>query len=380
MSFLHGIEVIEIDHGPRPIRTASSSVIGLVGTAPNADATAYPINTPVLITGSQSAIKTLGDIGTLAPALDGIFDQTGAAVVIARVEQGENAAETQGNIIGNNIEKTGMWALTGAMSKVGVQPRILIAPGFTHIAAVTTELIAVANRLRAIVVADGPNTTDAEAITFSGGFGSDRLYIVDPQVQVSRKGVIVSEPVSARVAGLIAKSDNEHGFWRSPSNQEIHSIVGIARPIDFLFGDRNVSANLLNEKNVTTIIRQNGFRLWGNRSTASDPKYAFLSVRRTADMIFDSILRAHLWAVDRNISKTYIEDVVESVTNYLRELQNLGAILGGECWADPKLNTPESLAQGKVYFDFDFGPSCPAERLTFRAQINNDYLSKIFTK
>ena len=49
-----------------------------------------------------------------------------------------------------------MWAFTGVMSKLGVQPRILIAPGFTSTAAVTTELIFVANRLRAVVIADGP--------------------------------------------------------------------------------------------------------------------------------------------------------------------------------------------------------------------------------
>lgn len=34
-------------------------------------------------------------------------------------------------------------------------------------------------------------------------------------------------------------------------------------------------------------------------------------MRRTADLINDSLLRAHLWAVDRNITKTYIDDVIE---------------------------------------------------------------------
>ena len=36
-SFLHGVEVIEIDTGPRPIQTVRSAVIGLIGTAPRAD-------------------------------------------------------------------------------------------------------------------------------------------------------------------------------------------------------------------------------------------------------------------------------------------------------------------------------------------------------
>ncbi|MDX8355554.1 hypothetical protein [Cognatiyoonia sp. IB215182] len=36
MAFLHGVEVIEIDAGPRPFQTIKSSVIGILGTAPDA--------------------------------------------------------------------------------------------------------------------------------------------------------------------------------------------------------------------------------------------------------------------------------------------------------------------------------------------------------
>jgi phage tail sheath protein FI len=53
-TFLHGVEIVEIDTGPRPIRTARSSVVGIVGTAPNADPAAFPINTPVLVAGNRT--------------------------------------------------------------------------------------------------------------------------------------------------------------------------------------------------------------------------------------------------------------------------------------------------------------------------------------
>ncbi|MDD7806079.1 MAG: phage tail sheath C-terminal domain-containing protein [Endozoicomonas sp. (ex Botrylloides leachii)] len=185
------------------------------------------------------------------------------------------------------------------------------------------------------------------------------------------------QPASARVAGMIARSDNDRGFWWSPSNTEMLGIIGTARPIDFTLGDVNSRANLLNEGNVTTIIRESGFRLWGNRTLGADPKWAFLNVRRTADIIQDSIQRAHLWAVDRNITKTYVENVTDGVNAYLRELKTLGAIAGGECWADKELNTKEVIQAGKVYFDFDFSPYSPAERLTFRSHLTNDYLEEI---
>jgi phage tail sheath protein FI len=400
--FLHGVEVVEIDNGARPIAVARSSVIGLVGTATDLDAVArpasfltdddwnaakaaFPLNTPVLIAGSLREAAKLGAAGTLPAALRGIFDQTGALVVVVRVAEGVGAtaqADTLTNIIGGVAAGTGQYtgisAFLGAESAVKVTPRVLIAHGFSQNAAVANALLTVADRLRGVVVADGPNTDDAAAIAYAGTFGSPRLYVVDPWLKVlSASGVETVEPASARVAGLIAKSDSERGFWWSPSNQELRGVLGTARPVDFAFGDANARANLLNEANVTTVIHQNGYRLWGNRSTSLDPKWAFLSVRRTADIINESLLRAHLWAVDRNLTRTYVADVTDGLNAFIRQLKAQGAVLGGRAWADPDLNTPENLAAGKVFFNFEFTPPAPAERVTFRSQLTNDYLQEI---
>lgn len=397
-TFLHGVEVVQIDDGPRPIQTVRSSVIGLVGTAPNADATAFPLNTPVLIAGNRveaAKLDTLGSgEGTLPDAIDAIFDQTGAVVVVIRVEEGVDAAATLANIIGGVDAATGAYegvhAFLAAESVIGFAPRLLCVPGFTserpedpvtpgtYLAnPVVSELLGIADRLRAVIIADGPDTNDADAIAWAGDFGSKRVYVVDPGVKVLDGTDIVSQPASARVAGIIAKSDAERGFWWSPSNREVYGIMGTTRPVDFALGDANCRANLLNEQNVATIIRQDGYRLWGNRTLSSDPVWAFLSVVRTADMINESLLRAHLWAVDRNITKTYFEDVVAGVNAYLSHLKQIGAILGGKCWADPDLNTPEQLAAGKVYFDFDFTPPTPAEHVTFRSRLVNDYFEEV---
>lgn len=384
--FLHGVEVTEISSGPRTIRTTKSSVIGLIGTAPDADNTVFPLNKPVLIVGSRREAAKLGVTGTLPIAINGIFDQIGAMVIVVRVEAGEDEAETIANIIGGVDSQTGDYkgvqAFLSAESIVHAAPRILIAPGFTHqrpnnqANPVISSMLVIADRLRAVIIADGPNTNDQDAITWRNDFGNARVYVVDPWVKIFTGHEEVVPP-SPYVAGLIARSDNENGFWWSPSNQEIYGIVGTARPVDFTLGDANCRANFLNENEVTTIIHQEGYRLWGNRSCASDPKWAFLSVRRTADLINDSLLRAHLWAVDRNITRTYLDDVVESVNSYLAHLKALGAILGGQCYPDPELNTPANIAQGKVYFDFDFTPPYPAERIVFRSHLINDYIKEL---
>jgi len=384
--FLHGVEVIEVSSGPRTIRTAKSAVIGVVGTAPDADSSLFPLNTPVLIIGNRTEAAKLGLTGTLPEAVNAIFDQIGALIVVVRVAEGVDSDETTTNIIGGVDSETGQYlglqAFLSSESITHVTPRILIAPHYTHdrpegnANPVVTAMIPIAERLRGVIVADGPNTTDQDAITWRTDWGSSRVFIVDPWVK-SYNDVEKAVPASPYVAGLIAKIDNEQGFWWSPSNQVINGIVGTVRPVDFALGDPNTRANFLNENEVATIIRQDGYRLWGNRTCSSDQKWAFLSVRRTADLIHDSLLRAHLWAVDRNINRTYLDDVKESVNAYLAHLKAIGAVLGGECYPDPDLNTPANIAQGKVYFDFDFTPPYPAERISFRSHLINDYIKEL---
>jgi phage tail sheath protein FI len=297
---------------------------------------------------------------------------------------------TSTDIIGGVNETTGAYegvhALLGAESEVHVTPRIICVPGYTHdrpsgqANPVVAELLGIADSLRAVIIADGPNTTDAAAITYREDWGSERVYVVDPWVKVWDEDAddYVDMPASARVAGLIAKTDDEKGFWWSPSNQDLYGIGGSSRAVEFSLGDPNCRANLLNENEVTTIIHRDGYRLWGNRTCSSDAKWAFLNVVRIRDMLHESLLQAHLWAVDRNITKTYVEDVLEGVRSYGRSLIAKEAILGFSAWLDEDLNTPESIASGQIYIDFDFTPAYPAERITFRSHLVNDYISNIF--
>lgn len=484
--FLHGVEVIEIDDGPRPIQTVKSAVIGLVGTAPNslgaiasvltvggavlndglvftakaagkdgdainveavdpgessaalavsvddlaikvalatdadgavvstaaeikaaieaqpaavalvgveilgdgsgdvvpwsksflADGAdeAFPLGEPVVVAGSRLRAAGLGSGGTLPKAIDDIFDQTGALVVVVRVADDADAAQEQANVV------LGMQGFLDSQTKVGYQPRILVAPEFSQYDGVAAELEAKAKRLRAIAYIDcGRTDAYTDAIKRARGFG-DRVELTWPWVTVFDTDLAknVDRPYSARAAGLRARIDAEKGFWWSKSNNEIYGIVGTAQPVDWSLGDPNTLANMLNENKVSTIIREGGFKHWGNRTCSTDPKWVFEQTRRTADLINDSVQRAHLWAVDRNISKTYVEDVVEGVNAYLRELKTLGAILGGVCWVDKELNTPATVQKGLVYFDFDFCPPYPAEHIIFRSRLNNSYIEEVF--
>lgn len=395
-NFLHGVEVVELTSGVRPIQTVRSAVIGLIGTAPTADAAAFPLDTPVLISGSRALAAKLGTSGTLPAAMDGIYQQIGATVIVVRVDAGANDAAAIANVAGNNTAQTGVWAFTKAESLLGLSPKVLCAPGFTHqctltagseVANVVVAQLAslaaggtgVGDRLRAVVIADGPNTTQADAQLYADLHVSDRIYVVDPWVKCTVNGATVTKPASAHVAGVIAKSDAERGFWFSPSNRIIQGILGTSRAVGFFLGDENAEANILNENDVATIIRENGFRLWGNHTTTSDAQLQFLSTRRILDMVNESVMRAHLWAVDRCISRTYLQDVRESVASYLRSLETRGAILGSDVFINPDANTATDVANGQITIDFEFTPAYPAERVRFRSILTNGYIENILT-
>lgn len=85
-----------------------------------------------------------------------------------------------------------------------------------------------------------------------------------------------------------------------------------------------------------------------------------------------------MWAVDRGITRTLVEDIAEGVNDYLSRLKAQGAILGGKCYPSPGLNTPSSVADGKLFMDFEFTPPFPCEHLTFRSKLVNDYIEEIF--
>lgn len=382
--FLHGIEVVQIDDGIRPIQTVKSSIIGFVGTAPEADAAAFPFDTPVLVTGPRKALA-LGASGTLLDAYNAAYAQGVNAVVVVRVDVGASDVEKLANVAGDASAQTGVFALLNASHLTGQKPKILAAPGFTASTStetaspVATNLIAVANRLRAMVVIDGPNTDEATALAVFGLYGSDRLYMVDPAVRILDPVTddYVTRPASGFVAGIISHMDITKGFWWSPSNQLVNGIIGTARPVTFAISDPETEANRLNEAGVATIIRESGFRLWGNRTAASDPLWAFLPVRRTADMIYESIEMALLWAMDRPFSAQLLLDIRDSVQGYLNSLKARGAILGGKVWLDPELNSEANLKAGKLYLDFDIEPPAPLEHLTFRAHRNGSYYEEL---
>ncbi|RMQ63300.1 Major tail sheath protein [Pseudomonas syringae pv. tomato] len=382
MSFFHGVTMTAVDTGARTISLPTSSIIGLVDTFTEAPANSAKANDLVLITSEREAIAAFGPDSAITKACQAIYVRARAVIVACGVAKLDDAASQTSAIIGGvkaDGSRTGLQALLDGKSRFNAQPRLLIAPKHSSILAVGTAMAALADKLRALPIFDGPNTTDEAVMAYAKNFGGKRSFMVDPGVQYwdTAASKTIDAPGSAWVAGLFAWTDAEYGFWASPSNKEFVGITGTKRPIEFLDGDETCRANLLNNANIATIIRDDGYRLWGNRTLSSDPKWAFVTRVRTMDIVMDAILYGHKWAVDRSITATYIKDVTEGLQAFMRDLKNQGAIINFEVFADTELNTASQLEQGKVFWNIRFTDVPPAENPNFRVEVTNQWLTEV---
>ncbi|MGG6295298.1 phage tail sheath subtilisin-like domain-containing protein [Leptolyngbya sp. AN02str] len=500
-NFLHGVETIQIDDGPRSIREVKSAVIGLIGTAPlykvaEGDRT---INTPKLIlSDDREAIRYFGNRAagfTIPAALDAILDHGAGVVVVVNVFDpsehktvaeaisytfsttgtskdkiqlqqvtgtapsqtvvdgttaegltgaftvtnqdasvtyvaatdytinvvtGELARVTGGaitsgqqvqvtytyadpslvqpsDIIGTVDEsgsRTGLKALQDVYSLYGFTPKIIICPGFSELTAVSTEMLAIAEKVRSMALLDAPvGATRDEAIAGRGGaapvgnFGtSSRRAILlynRPQVYDTVTDSNQIEPYSARYAGVMAANDRANGYWWSPSNKEIRSIVGVERTLTAGINDPDSEVNLLNEAGIVTIFNAfgSGLRTYGNRSAAwptDTSALNFISIQRTVDILHESVEYSMLQFLDRPINDAVLDAVVESVNGFIRELILRGALIAGSrCFYDPARNPASQLANGQGVFNLDVMPPPPLERITFESRVNINLLNNV---
>ena len=209
--FHHGVRVIEINEGTRPIRTISTAILGFVATADDADADFFPLNKPVLITSVLTALGKAGTQGTLSKTLDAIKDQGSPLCVVVRVAHHATAGTLASNVIGgvtNGVPK-GLQALRSAKSVVGVTPRILGAPGLDT-QAVATELISLAQALRGFAYLSAWNATTKEAaVNYRNNFGAREAMVIWPEFtgHDTATSTNINLAATARAMGLAESSD-----------------------------------------------------------------------------------------------------------------------------------------------------------------------------
>lgn len=470
--FLHGVEVLEVSSGFRPIRVVRAAVIGLVGIAPKG-----AVNSPTLVSNETQAARFGSQVDgfSIPQALAAIFKQGAGTVIVVNVfdpdtmtatvtdetqttvagsyqldyapigtltvtsndglttyvdgtdysfddfgkvtilnlasipngttlkttyERLDSATVTNAVIIGTVSlagVRTGIKAFEDSFRLFGFNPKILIAPQYSQIAAIATELRVAAATFRGRVLIDAAvGTSVASAISNRSVLGNvfntndKRAVLLFPHL-IDDNGKTM--PYSQYFAGVWTRTIIEQGYQYSPSNKTILGISALEQPVSFNpLNPNGTDANDLNAAGITTVGNSFGTGLitWGNRSASYPTNTApdnFMSVLITADIIDESVLQASMVFLDEPITPALIDAVRESVNAFLRSLIGRGALIDGVdengrptgCYFEESKNPEVEIAAGHITFTLVYMPPTPAERITYDRFIDINFLKSLVT-
>lgn len=406
MSYLHGIEIKETAK-QAVLAEGDSSVIALVGTAPEG-----VVNEVMLITSKAVGVAAFGnDIGgfTIPAALDFIFTHVAAKVLVVNVlanadaeallePGGKMTRDVSGKFATNIYEAVlpepvdyasdiiaGIELLAGIEDQLGLKPNLIIAPGYSQLQPVLAKMVAVAEKLNGFALVDITAANVAAAVTArtAGTYASSSpaLILAYPCILRYNAAEEENQALGLSVAIAVAKAvtDATLGYWISPSNLELSSILETFIPIRSSLVDATADTNLLNGAGIVTVLRRagSGYRVWGNWTAAFPTEKGaevMIAPRAVRMMIREVLIDAAITYLDRNnITKLTVEMIQNNVNAFLRGLIGKGAVNSGECTWDAEKNPAAEISQGKLLFTISvtFGPSL--DKLTFEEVVETQF-------
>lgn len=288
---------------------------------------------------------------------------------------------------------TGLNLVSEVYSRFGYTVGTIIAPGWSHIPAVGQKMAAVADSINghfsAMAIADidtgqAPGYGLAPTVKQNAGFNNPHLIACYPAVKFQMGTETSVHHLSTHLAGVMATqaTRNRDVPFKSPSNQYLY-MNGMCNfdGEDNYFGQE--AATLLNGQGIFTTTNFNGWKTWGNETSAypgtEDPKDKWINVRTMFDFIKTRLVLSFWSQLDVPITRRAIDSVVNSANTYLNGLTNLGALLGGRVEFNASENTEEAIMSGQINFHCYITPPSPAREINFILQYDTTYLSQVLS-
>jgi len=194
-------------------------------------------------------------------------------------------------------------------------------------------------------------------------FYSPWIKVIDP---VTNNKILV--PPGGHIAGIYARSDTERGVHKAPANEVVRGAQ------ELQFNLKKAEQDILNPKGVNCIrvFPGRGIRVWGARTTSTDPLWKYLNVRRLFLYIEGSIEHATQWVVFEPNNERLWARVKQSVTQFLTTVWRDGALMGltpDEAFfvkCDRTTMTQDDIDNGRLIVMIGVAPVKPAEFVIFR--------------
>jgi phage tail sheath protein FI len=175
-------------------------------------------------------------------------------------------------------------------------------------------------------------------------------------------------PPGGSAAGIYARSDMERGVHKAPANEVIRGAT------DLEFKITKGEQGILNPRGVNCIrvFPARGIRVWGARTTSSDPLWKYINVRRLFLFLEESIEEGTQWVVFEPNDEKLWARVRQTITQFLTRVWKDGALMGTtpeeaffvKC--DRTTMTQDDLDNGRLIVIIGVAPVKPAEFVIFR--------------
>jgi phage tail sheath protein FI len=177
-------------------------------------------------------------------------------------------------------------------------------------------------------------------------------------------------PAIGHIAGICARTDITRGVHKAPANEIVVGALGLP------FAIGKGQQDILNPKGVNCIrdfrADNRGIRLWGARTTSSDPEWKYLNVRRLFLFLEESIDQGTQWVVFEPNSDPTWAAVRRNISNFLLSVWRSGALLGTKpeeafyVRCDRTTMTEDDILNGRLVCVVGVAPVRPAEFVIIR--------------
>lgn len=292
--------------------------------------------------------------------------------------------------IGLDGNKKGLELLSEVYPRFGIIPTLVLSPWYSHDPEVAAVMVAktlgINTVFNAMAIADidcetCTKYTDVSAWKNDNGYNDANLIACWPRLEMS--GTIYA--MSTHLAGLLGKvdGDNDGVPYVSPSNKAF-SMTGLALDdgIEVVLGLEE--ANYLNGQGIVTALNfSGGWKCWGNRTSiypgSTDPKDAFIPVKRMFYFIANSLVTTYWQKVDDAMNKRLIDTVIDSVQVWLNSFVAAQQLLAASILFRQEDNPTTSLMDGKLSFKLYMTPPSPAEQIAFDLEIDVSAYETLFS-
>ncbi|MCP3137368.1 phage tail sheath family protein [Pyxidicoccus xibeiensis] len=286
------------------------------------------------------------------------------------------ADEYKGQQIVNTTRKTGLVQFED-LEDIS----IVAAPGSTFgyengygndAASIINLLISHAQRMkyRIAVLDSGNGQTLSQVRALRAKIDSSHAALYYPWVKVldpvTRQPIFL--PPSGFVAGIYARNDVNRAVYKAPANEVVNLALG------FEFSLSKAQQEVLNPEGINAFrfFEGRGNRLWGARTTSSDPEWKYVNLRRYFAYLERSIDKGTQWAVFEPNGEQLWANVRRTIEDFMLNEWQAGALLGDKpekayfVKCDRSTMSQNDLDNGRLVCLIGVAPLRPAEFVIFR--------------